>query len=403
MEILWQLHSSRVCPLPLREVAPGACWFDNQCAMKAIRRESKREYRPLIDALLAAGLFGVSAPLSKLLLGAVHPIPLAALLYLGAGLGLTCYITWTHIFVSNASSEAGLDRGDLPWLMGAILAGGVTAPILLLYGLRATPAATASLLLNFEVVATAVIAAWVLREFIGQRTWIAVTTVTAGSILLTLDPTSGWGISSGAVLVVAACVMWGLDNNLTRHIALKDPKRIVAIKGLVAGGFSLALALALGKPFPGAGHIVLGLLLGSVSYGISIVLFVRALRHLGATRTGVLFGTAPFIGAAVSLMIFRDLPSLPFIFSLPLLGVGVGILSRERHEHRHAHALLTHTHLHTHADGHHSHVREDGVHPVSQHAHLHTHEPMVHTHTHRPDVHHRHAHNPTEREAAESR
>jgi drug/metabolite transporter (DMT)-like permease len=371
--------------------------------MRIIRKHSKIVYRPLIDALLAAGLFGVSAPLSKLLLGAVHPIPLAALLYLGAGLGLTCYITWTHIFVNNASSEAGLDRGDLPWLIGAILAGGVTAPILLLYGLRATPAATASLLLNFEVVATAVIAAWLFREFIGQRTWIAVTTVTAGSILLTLDPTNGWGISSGAVLVVAACVMWGLDNNLTRHIALKDPKRIVAIKGLVAGGFSLALALALGKPFPGAGHIVLGLLLGSVSYGISIVLFVRALRDLGAARTGVLFGTAPFIGAAVSLMVFRDLPTLSFILSLPLLGVGVGILSRERHEHRHVHALLTHTHLHTHADDHHNHVHEEGVHPASQHAHLHTHKPMVHTHTHRPDVHHRHVHNPTEREAAESR
>lgn len=400
MEILWQPHSSRVCPLPLREVAPNTCCLDNRYVMRIIRKRSEIVYRPLINALLAAALFGMSAPLSKLLLGAVHPIPLAALLYLGAGLGLVFYITWAHIFVSNASSEAGLDRGDLPWLMGAILAGGVTAPILLLYGLRATPAATASLLLNFEVVATAVIAAWAFREFIGQRTWIAVTTVTAGSILLTLDPTNGWGISSGAVLVVAACVMWGLDNNLTRHIALKDPKRIVAIKGLVAGGFSLLLALALGKPFPGVGHIVLGLLLGSVSYGISIVLFVRALRDLGAARTGVLFGTAPFIGAAVSLMVFRDLPSLPFVLSLPLLGIGVGILSRERHEHRHAHALLTHMHLHTHVDGHHNHVHEDGAHPVSQHAHLHTHESMVHAHTHRPDVHHRHAHNSTEKEAA---
>jgi len=370
--------------------------------MKAIRRASKREHQPLIEALLAAGLFGVSAPLSKLLLGEIHPIPLAALLYLGAGLGLTCYITWKHIFLSNASSETGLDRGDLPWLMGAILAGGVTAPILLLYGLRATPAATASLLLNFEAVATVVIAAGVFREFIGHQTWIAVTTVTAGSILLALNWVSGWGISSGAVLIVAACVMWGLDNNLTRHIAIKDPKRIVAIKGLVAGGFLLALAIVLGEPFPGAEHIVLGLLLGGVSYGISIVLFVRALRHLGAARTGILFGTAPFIGAAVSLMIFRTPPSSAFILSVPVLGVGVWILSRERHEHRHAHAPLTHTHLHTHADGHHNHVHEDGI-LWSQHTHSHTHEPMVHTHAHRPDVHHRHAHNPTESEAPKSR
>ena len=385
-----------------REVAPNTCCLDNRYVMRIIRKHSKIVYRPLIDALLAAGLFGVSAPLSKLLLGEIHPIPLAALLYLGAGLGLTCYIIWRRVFVSNTSNEAGLDRGDLPWLMGATLAGGVAAPIVLLYGLRATPAATASLLLNFEVVATAVIAASFFREFIGHRTWIAVTAVTAGSILLTLDPTDGWGISSGTVLVIAACAMWGLDNNLTRHIALKDPKRIIAIKGLVAGGFSLVLALALGKPFPGAEHIVLGLLLGSVSYGISIVLFVRALRHLGAARTGVLFGTAPFIGAAVSLMVFRDLPTLPFILSLPLLGVGVVILSRERHEHRHAHTLLTHTHLHTHADGHHNHVHEDGVDPAFGHAHLHTHEPMVHTHAHRPDVHHRHAHKPTEGEATKS-
>jgi drug/metabolite transporter (DMT)-like permease len=240
-------------PFLKREVAPNTCCLDNRYIMRLIRKRSEIMYRPLIDALLAAGLFGVSAPLSKLLLGAVHPIPLAALLYLGAGLGLTCYITWTHIFVSNASSEAGLDRGDLPWLIGAILAGGVTAPILLLYGLRATPAATASLLLNFEVVATAVIAAWLFREFIGQRTWIAVTTVTAGSILLTLDPTNGWGISSGAVLVIAACVMWGLDNNLTRHISLKDPKRIVAIKGLVAGGFFVGTSSCAGKTVPRGG------------------------------------------------------------------------------------------------------------------------------------------------------
>lgn len=368
--------------------------------MKAIRRESRREYRPLIDALLAAGLFGVSAPLSKLLLGAIDPIPLAALLYLGAGFGLAAYAIWERVVRNAARSEAGLNREDLPWLAGAILAGGVAAPILLLYGLRAVPAATASLLLNFEVVATAVIAAWAFREFVGQRTWVAVTAVTAGSILLTLEPSTGWGVSTGAVLVVAACVMWGLDNNLTRRISLKDPKRIVAIKGLVAGWFSLALALALGKPFPGAGHIVLGLLLGSVSYGISIALFVGALRHLGAARTGALFGTAPFIGAAVSLMVFRNLPALSFILSLPLLGLGVGILFREQHEHPHAHEPVMHVHAHRHDDAHHKHVHGEGFHPVPQHTHLHTHEPMIHTHSHRPDAHHRHTHNPSEEKLA---
>lgn len=360
--------------------------------MRSIRRRGERAYRPVIDALLAAGLFGVSAPLAKLLLGEIDPIPLAALLYLGAGFGLAFYILWLRAFVRDVTDEAELDRGDLPWLAGAVLSGGVAAPILLLYGLRATPAATTALLLSSELVATGVIAAVVFREFIGRWIWGAILMITAGSTLLTLEPSAGWGVSHGAVLIVAACVMWGLDNNLTRRISLKDPKRIVAIKGLVAGGVSSALALALGKTFPGAKYIVLGLLLGSVSYGISIVLFVRALRHLGAARTGALFGTAPFIGAAVSLMVFRNLPTSSFILSLPLLVIGVGILFRERHDHVHAHALLTHTHAHTHADGHHAHSHMQQVSLARRHSHRHTHVPMVHTHPHRPDVHHRHEH-----------
>jgi len=363
--------------------------------MRIIRRSGKRVHQPVIDALLAAALFGVSAPLAKLLLGSVEPIPLAALLYLGAGLGVVSYIIWARVFTTSERSEAGLDRGDLPWLAAAILAGGVVAPILLLYGLRATPAATTALLLNFEVVATGVIAALLFREFIGRWTWVAIAAVTAGSILLTLNLSGRWGISTGALLVAAACLMWGLDNNLTRHISLKDPKRIVAIKGLVAGGFSAALAVALGRPFPGVRYILLGLLLGSVSYGISIVLFVRALRHLGAARTGALFGMAPFIGAAISLVVFRDLPTLSFFLSLPLLGIGAGILFSERHRHPHAHQLLMHTHAHTHDDGHHEHTHAREIPLDHQHSHQHVHVPTTHTHSHRPDIHHRHAHKPS--------
>ncbi len=362
--------------------------------MRSIRGRGEHAHRPVIDALLAAGLFGASAPLAKLLLGAVDPIPLAALLYLGAGFGLALYIVWLRAFVGDAPDEAELDRGDLPWVAGAVLSGGVAAPILLLYGLRATPAATAALLLNSELVATGVIAAVVFREFIGRWIWGAILMITAGSVLLTLDPAAGWGVSHGAVLIVAACVMWGIDNNLTRRISLNDPKRIVAIKGLAAGGVSTALAFALGKPFPGAGYIALGLLLGGVSYGISIVLFVRALRYLGAARTGALFGTAPFIGAAVSLMAFRNLPTGSFFLSSPLLVLGAGILFRERHEHGHAHALLTHTHAHTHTDGHHGHAHPNRVLLARRHSHRHTHVPMVHAHPHRPDIHHRHRHVP---------
>lgn len=359
--------------------------------MRSTRGRGEGAYRPVIDALSAAVLFGVSAPLAKLLLGAIDPIPLAALLYLGAGFGLAFYIL-LRASMKDAADEAALDRGDLPWLAGAVLSGGVAAPILLLHGLRATPAATSALLLNSELVATGVIAALVFRESIGRWIWGAILTITAGSVLLTLDPSAGWGVSHGAALIVAACAMWGLDNNLTRRISLKDPKRIVAIKGLAAGGVSSALALALGRPFPGVWYIALGLLLGGVSYGISIVLFVRALRHLGAARTGALFGTAPFIGAAVSLMAFRDPPTSSFVLSLPLLVIGAGILFRERHDHAHAHALLTHTHAHTHADGHHDHTHVDRIPPARRHSHRHTHVPMVHTHPHRPDIHHRHGH-----------
>jgi uncharacterized membrane protein len=227
------------------------------------------------------------------------------------------------------------------------------------------------------------------------RRAVAIAAVTAGSILLTLNLSGRWGISTGALLVAAACLMWRLDNNLTRHISLKDPKRIVAIKGLVAGGFSAVLAVALGRPFPGVRYILLGLLLGSVSYGISIVLFVRALRHLGAARTGALFGTAPFIGAAISLVVFRDLPTLSFFLSLPLLGIGAGILFSERHRHPHAHQLLMHTHAHTHDDGHHEHTHAREIPLDYQHSHQHVHAPTTHTHSHRPDIHHRHAHKPS--------
>ncbi|HHE51514.1 MAG TPA: DMT family transporter [Candidatus Acetothermia bacterium] len=359
--------------------------------MRILPRRQGWTISPLIAALFAAGLFGLSAPLAKLLLGTIDPLPLASLLYLGAGLGLAGYILVARIFVKRPSEEARLERGDLPWLAGATLSGGVIAPILLLYGLRTTPAATASLILTFEIVATGLIAATVFGEFIGRWTWGAILTVSGGTVLLTLRPGASWEISAGAALIVAACVLWGLDNNLTRHISLRDPKRIVLIKGLAAGGVSLALALGLHKPFPEGSGILLGLLLGSLSYGISIALFVRALRGLGAARTGALFGTAPFIGAAVSFALFRELPPVTFFISLPLLAIGAGILFREPHAHVHSHLPLTHTHAHTHTDGHHAHPHRD---PITRHSHRHTHTDLRHSHPHRPDTHHRHRHTP---------
>mgnify|MGYP000206238290 CR=1 FL=1 len=349
-------------------------------------------YRHTLDAIFAAILFGLSAPLSKLLLGSIDPIPLASLLYLGAGLGLGAALLWSGITGRSESTEAKLGREDIPWLLLATLTGGVLAPIFLLYGLRSTPAVTVSLLLNFEVVATALIAAWVFREFVGLRAWIAIGFITIGSILLTLEPTAVRGVSVSAILVLAACLMWGLDNNLTRLISLKDPQRIVAVKGLIAGGFSLLLALILRKPFPSAGYIVLGLLLGSMGYGISLALFVRALRNLGTSRTGALFGTAPFIGSGASFLLFREIPSLPFFIAFPLMAGGVFLLFCEQHAHEHVHDSITHDHAHRHDDGHHVHEHAEGHTSRLIHSHRHTHERIAHSHEHRPDIHHRHLH-----------
>jgi drug/metabolite transporter (DMT)-like permease len=239
---------------------------------------------PVIQALLAAFLFGASAPLSKLLLGEIPPVLLAALLYLGSGFGLLI-VKLVEKKAHNEQKEARLERSDWPWLVGAILAGGVIAPIMLMISLRHTPAATTSLLLNFEGVATTMIAVIFFKEAIGRRAWWAIGLITLASILLSTDFTSKWGFSLSALGVVAACVMWGVDNNLTRNISAKDPLVIVAVKGLGAGLVSLIIAAALGNTFPSPGVTLLALLLGSLSYGLSIFLFVHAMRELGAGRT----------------------------------------------------------------------------------------------------------------------
>jgi drug/metabolite transporter (DMT)-like permease len=338
---------------------------------------------------LAAVLFGISAPLLKLLLDGVDPILLAGLLYLGAGFSLS--LLW---ILSSASGrgkrEAHLEKRDIPWLLGAIVSGGIVGPILLLLGLARTPAATASLLLNFEVAATGVLAFALFREAVGRRTWWAMAAVTVGGVMLSLEPAGGWRISWGAILVLGACLAWGFDNNLTRHISLKDPKRIVAIKGLAAGTFSLLLGIGLGRPLPAWDQALWAVVLGVVSYGASIALFVQSLRRVGAARTGALFGIAPFVGVALSLLVFRQLPQLTFFVSLPLMILAAALLAREKHEHAHVHIELVHTHTHRHDEDHHQHPHVDDV--LGSHVHEHKHQDLAHSHPHKPDPHHRHEH-----------
>jgi drug/metabolite transporter (DMT)-like permease len=351
----------------------------------------KRQVRSIGYAFTAAALFGANAPLAKLLLRDVSPIMLAAFLYLGSGVGILAVKIISGITGKEKGKEARLTGADLRWLLGATIAGGIVAPIALMFALQHTPAASAALLLNFEGLATTLIAFLFFRESVSRRIWVAVIIITAAVILLSLDLSGQWGLSIGALAVLAACVLWGLDNNLTRNVSAKDPLDIVIIKGIVAGSCNLVLAFSAGNSLPGIFQVFLSCLLGLFSYGLSIAFFILALRELGAARTSAYFATAPFIGTALSLLIFREMPNTLFMISVPLMVIGVIILFGEKHAHVHAHSGFEHEHVHEHADPHHTHPHPEGT-AGAKHAHLHIHQPLTHEHLHSPDIHHRHGH-----------
>lgn len=340
-------------------------------------------------AILAAILFGISAPLSKALLGSIEPTMLAALLYFGCGLGVLVYKLTKTLFIKE-KKESGLSKKDLPWLAGVIFTGGVAAPIVLMFSLKATPAATASLLLNFEAVSTALIAALLFKESLGRRVWASVALMTAAAVILTWNSTGEWGVSIGTAGIIGACLLWGMDNNLTRMISLKDPLTITIVKGFGAGAVSLIISLWTSTAFPGVELIILALLLGAFSYGISIVLFILSMRQLGAARTSAFFGSAPFIGAIISIVVFQESPALQFYISLPIMMIGAILIIKEKHQHIHIHENIQHDHKHRHDDLHHNHVHENGF--TGEHSHAHMHERLEHDHPHMPDTHHRHNH-----------
>lgn len=346
---------------------------------------------PIIQALFAAALFGASAPFAKLLLGEVEPVLLAGLLYLGSGLSAALLGWGQRVRAKGVIVEAGLARREWPWLAGAVLAGGILAPIVLLFSLRVTAAATASLLLNFEGLATTLIAVWFFREAISRKIAGAIGLIAAASIILSWDSQGEWGLSLGALGILLACVLWGLDNNFTRHISAKNPLTIVAVKGLVAGSFSLLLGLVLGNPLPGLSTVLGAMVLGSLSYGLSIMLFILAMREMGAARSSALFSTAPFIGALLSFLILRDPLDGRFVVGLLVMGLGAFLLVGEDHGHAHHHTYLTHEHRHRHDDDHHSHNHTNQSVPLD-HSHPHEHPAGPHEHPHAPDLHHRHDH-----------
>lgn len=344
--------------------------------------------RYAILALAAAALFGASVPFAKLLLGEMSPVILAGLLYLGSGLGLALLR-----FLRNANDhprEARLATKDWGWLAGAIVAGGVVAPVLLLWGLAGSGAADASLLLNFEGVITTLIAVALFREAVGLRVWIAALVMLCGGLALTYDPRAPATFSLQSLAIVGACLGWAIDNNLTRKVSGADPLVTAMIKGFAAGSFNLGLGFALGGKLPELGTVASALALGFFAYGVSLVLFIYALRHLGAARTGAHFSTAPFIGAALAVPLLGEPVTSSLVAAAVLMAIATWLVLTESHAHKHEHKRLIHTHRHTH-DEHHQHTHH-GDEDSEPHAHEHVHEKMKHSHPHMPDLHHRHDH-----------
>jgi drug/metabolite transporter (DMT)-like permease len=343
----------------------------------------KTNFSFIIQALLAALFFGASAPISKLLLGDVPPVLMAAFLYLGSGTGISLIKLYQRL--TSNQKEAGIRSPDVKWLAGAILSGGILAPIILMVSLKNTPASTASLLLNFEGVGTTLIALFFFRESISRRALAAIAAITIASIFLSTNFGSNWGMSLGAFGVLLACVLWGLDNNLTRNISAKDPLTIVAWKGLVAGTFSLILGLVLRQQLPALTTLLSILLLGFISYGLSTMLFIYSMRGLGAARTSALYGTAPLAGVLLSIAIFKDPITLLFGIAAIMMVAGALLLANEEHAHFHIHMPVVHEHIHRHDDEFHSHSDNQET-----HSHAHEHPQTEHEHGHMPDIHHRH-------------
>jgi drug/metabolite transporter (DMT)-like permease len=343
------------------------------------------------NALLAALLFGASAPLSKILLHALSPMQLAGALYLGSGIGLALWRLTRRLRRNAPKIEASLERGDWPWLIGAILSGGVVAPVLLMVGLTTTPASSTSLLLNLEGVLTALLAWFGFRENFDRRIFLGMTAIVAGGLLLSGNPGNVVGFSWGALAIVGACFCWAIDNNLTRKVSGADPTQIAMLKGLVAGTVNLVIGLVMSGKAPTVSSLTGAGLLGFLSYGVSLTCFVLALRDLGTARTGAYFSAAPFIGVTLSLFLLHEVPPLLFWPALILMIFGVWMHLTEHHEHDHLHEAFEHEHPHRHDEHHqHEHLLTD---PLGEpHTHRHRHKPMIHSHAHVPDLHHRHDH-----------
>src|SRR5215469_11016033 len=326
-----------------------------------LNKERMMNRTAVLYALISAALFGLSTPAAKVLVGSIHPVTLAGLLYCGAGVGVAALRRILPAAITGAP-ETALSRADLPWLAAAIGAGGILGPLLLMFGLTRTDAATASLLLTL-----------------------------AGAALLSWSGAPSFDSIASPLAIAGACVAWGLDNNLTRKVSLADPLQIAMLKGLIAGPFNLILGLAISREAPSLSGVLLTGVVGFVGYGVSLALFVVALRGLGTARTGAYFSTAPFIGSAVAVIVLGEPVTAQLLVAAALMAFGVWLHLTEHHEHEHVHETLVHAHPHVH-DIHHQHAHGASDPPGEPHTHSHEHRPMRHAHPHVPDMHHTHRH-----------
>lgn len=357
--------------------------------------------RGVACAIASAVLFGMSTPLAKALVGSIPPLLLAGLLYAGAGFGLLLMLGVRRLRSSESQPMNLPARSDWPWLAGAILVGGVAGPVALMYGLTTTSASSASLLLNLEATFTALIAWFLFRENFDTRIALGMAAIVLGGLVLAWSPLESGGTFVGPLLIALACLCWALDNNLTRRVSASDAVVIAGLKGLVAGAVNVGLALLLGFSLPPLAILSAAAVVGFLGYGVSLVLFILALRDLGTARAGAYFSVAPFFGAVLALLLESDPVSWQLATAGALMAIGVWLHLTERHEHPHTHEVIDHTHAHSH-DEHHRHDHElewDGHGP---HVHFHTHRPVTHAHPHFPDVHHRHDHS-NDRAAASDR
>ncbi len=346
--------------------------------------------RGVVYALSASLLFGVTTPLAKVLLAQIDAVLLAGLFYLGSGIGLFLLRLGANLTMSTRPGQPVLQRKDWSWLAGAIACGGIVAPILLMLGLSSTQASAASLFLNLEGVFTAVIAWFIFKENFDKRVFIGMVLIVLGGVALSFNST-GLALSAGLILIALACAGWAIDNNLTRKVSNFDAAQIASAKGLCAGVVNVSIAMILGASIPAALAAAEALVIGFLGYGVSLVLYVLALRHIGAARTGAYFALAPFVGSTISVLFLKEQPTPQLLAAATLMGIGLYLHLTEVHDHEHEHDEVEHEHEHVH-DEHHQHEHSPNDPPGEPHVHWHRHETMRHSHPHFPDQHHQHEH-----------